>query len=79
MFLVHTEISPHEISIPSHGVGLTPEDGGSVWSNGFLVRKTPEYPLHFTVGMTGCAFSILLNQYFKYGDEGGHFLSSELG
>ena len=43
------------------------------------MRKTPEYPLHFTVGMTGCAFSILLNQYFKYGDEGGNFLFSKLG
>jgi len=65
--------------MPSYGIGLKPEDEGALWSNGIRVQPGPEYPLHFTVGMTGCAFSILLNQYFKYGDEGGSILFNTLG
>ena len=71
-YTAYVERSPHEIYLPSYGIGLKPEDEGSIWNNGIKLRTTsPEYPLHFTVGMTGCAFSILLNQYFKNGTEGG--------
>ena len=73
------ERSAHEIYIPSYGIGFKPEDEGAVWNDGIRLLPGPEYPLHFTVGMTGCAFSILLDQYLKYGDEAGNVLFSALG
>ena len=72
----YVERSPHEIYLPSYGIGLKPEDEGTVWKNGIKLRSSTEYPLHFTVGMTGCAFSILLNQYYKNGTECGVTVSN---
>ncbi|CAK8685039.1 unnamed protein product [Clavelina lepadiformis] len=68
-FSAYIEHSPFETNIPSYGIGVSPENFGSAWCAGYLVKKQPEVPLHFIVGITGCAFAILLNQYAKYGGE----------
>ena len=75
----YVERTPHEIYIPNYGIGLRPQDETASWNHGIRLETGPEYPLHFTVGMTGCAFSIILDQYFKYGDEAGNSLFNELG
>ena len=69
MILAYVERTPYEISIPSYGINIKPDEEGSTWNAGVLVRKFPEYPIHFTIAMTGCAFSILLNAYLSTGGE----------
>ena len=79
LFLAYVERSQDEIYFPNYGIGISPKNEGSYWSNGFLVRPCPEYPLHFTVGMVGCAFSILLNHYLKFGDETESLFMKKIG
>ncbi|XP_076809591.1 cytosolic phospholipase A2-like [Clavelina lepadiformis] len=68
-FHAYYEETPFEVSLPEYGIGLSPDTVGSTWTGGFLVDKLPELPLHFSQGMTGCAFSILLQDYLKNGNE----------
>ena len=65
----YMERSPYEISIPSYGINVKTSDEGSVWYAGHQVRKCEELPVLFTIGMTGCAFSILLNSFLADGGE----------
>ena len=65
----YIERTPYEISMPSYGISVKTVNEGSTWNNGFLVKAYPEFPIHFTIGMTGCAFSILLNSYLAGGGE----------
>ena len=69
VFAAYVERTPYEISIPSYGIGIKPKHEGSIWNRGILVREYPEFPIHFTIGMTGCAFSILLNSFLATGVE----------
>ncbi|XP_076809592.1 cytosolic phospholipase A2-like [Clavelina lepadiformis] len=68
-FHAYYEETPFEVSLPEYGIGLPPDTVGSTWTGGFLVDKLRELPLHFSHGMTGCAFSILLQKFIKKGSE----------
>ncbi|XP_076810134.1 cytosolic phospholipase A2-like isoform X2 [Clavelina lepadiformis] len=69
-FHVFVESSPFEVAFPELGIGIPPEDFGSLWNQGFLINKRPEIPLHYCQAMHGCAFSILLSSFFERGGEG---------
>ena len=69
LFSAYVERTPHEICLPSYGISVKTVNEGSTWNNGMLVKVHPEFPIHFTIGMTGCAFSILLNAFFASGGE----------
>ena len=68
-FLAYVERTPYEISYPSYGINLKTADETARWHCGFRVRQCPEFPLHYTIAMVGCFFSILLVTYFKKGGE----------
>ncbi|CAK8682180.1 unnamed protein product [Clavelina lepadiformis] len=68
-FHAYLEQTPYEVALPEFAMGLAPDTVGSTWTGGFLVNKRPEFPLHFSQGMTGCAFSILLQTFLKDGNE----------
>ncbi|CAK8684780.1 unnamed protein product [Clavelina lepadiformis] len=74
-FHAYLEETPFEISLPEFAVGLPPDTVGSSWCGGFLAYRKPEMPLHFSQGMTGCAFSILLQTFINNGTENSSELS----
>ena len=63
------ERTPHEMSFPSYGINIQSKDDACTWCHGFCAWKCPEFPLHFVIAMTGCAFAILLNSYYETGCE----------
>ena len=81
MFLrsAYVERTPYEISIPSYGINVKTGQEGSTWNSGILVNKFPEFPVHFTIAMTGCAFSILLNSFLARGVEMHEDLATDIG
>ena len=79
LFIAYVERSPYEISIPSYGINVNPKHELSTWHAGYVVREVPELPIYFTIGMTGCAFSILLNSFLANGGELSKDFSSYLG
>jgi len=61
--------------LPSYGISVKTTNEGSTWNQGFVVKAYPEFPIHFTIAMTGCAFSILLNSFLASGGElDGNFI-----
>nr|XP_002125337.3 cytosolic phospholipase A2 [Ciona intestinalis] len=75
-FYAYMENTPHAVSFPGYNIESEPQKCGSLWDQGFVLRESPELPLHFYMGCTGCAFSILLNSLIKNGGETSkHFLN----
>ena len=56
------EFSPFEIGMAKYGTFMKTEQFGSQFFMGKIVKKQPEYPLHFLQGLWGSAFSILIHR-----------------
>ncbi|CAB3377288.1 Hypothetical predicted protein [Cloeon dipterum] len=59
------EFSPFEVGMAKYGSFMKPEEFGSKFFVGKILKRYPEYPLHFLQGVWGSAFCKLLKWHIR--------------
>lgn len=70
------EFTPYEVGIAKYGAFMKTENFGSKFYLGRLVKRFPEFPLHYLQGVWGSAFCILFRQLVR--DQGKKDLSQAM-
>uniref|UniRef100_A0A8C4NAF3 PLA2c domain-containing protein n=1 Tax=Eptatretus burgeri TaxID=7764 RepID=A0A8C4NAF3_EPTBU len=58
------EFTPHEVGLPKYGAFAKMQDFGSEFFMGHVVRRHPELPLHYLLGLWGSAFAASLDRIY---------------
>ncbi|PSN47451.1 Cytosolic phospholipase A2 [Blattella germanica] len=65
VFQEWVEFNPYEIGVTKYGTYTKPENFGSKFYLGNIIKKFPEPPLHFLQGIWGSAYSIQFKRLVK--------------